>query len=696
MKTGFVLALAVSISLGATRDLQAAPSNGDAAEAASRLSLKDRVGFASAAKLLASEQSNQRQLGLERLGAVGTARALELLTASLEPGGAAQSGEERLVATRALARHAKLPDVQRALVRTMSGVDALGGRNSGQELADLVQQTAALALAASEDRSALRALARALRHEGRVADLAALALVAHPPRSLEPILEAPGAATVQLVELLERLGDQRAFVVLRQFVQRESLRIRLRAAVALTKLGNLETIELARHWLKTEKDISAKTTAAQILSLGHAPEAGPAIAALLENRATQAEGLELALSAPRADLVSPLAQLLQRPGTAIEGVLAALSRTGSEKAVDILVEQMKRRDRRNLAAYALALCPHDAAHRAIENFLHAPATRRLAARAAVLRSQSLDADFDGLIDVLEALVSSGDAADRAAGAFGLAVLEPERRGRKLLESRDPVVVAAAARQAHHPKLAAVAALRFRRETEPNLLATLAMGLASERAAGNVPTLELLERLESMGVAAPLVVRVLASRDSPDLRAHVESWLKSSEPLIRAHAAFGLGGSTDASAVGLLTSSYRFETAPLVRRAVVIALSQRSEPTRLRTLRLAAKLDPDAVVRENAELALRGYRLEENTSGDAATWLDITHSTSPDKPGRAFAYVILPSGLALPAASDPDGILVMAGLSPGSIRVRLAAPPGRGKVSAVKRRVRPGPRQRDAP
>src|SRR4030095_14196407 len=92
-----------------------------------------------------------------------------------------------------------------------------------------------------------------------------------------------------------------------------------------------------------------------------------------------------------------------------------------------------------LAAHALALMPGPEANAALRARLSQPKLRRLAARAAVLRFGMLGERVSGLEDTLEALLRSKDAADRAAAAFGLAALDPER-GRALLKSRDLATV----------------------------------------------------------------------------------------------------------------------------------------------------------------------------------------------------------------------------------------------------------------
>jgi hypothetical protein len=258
----------------------------------------------------------------------------------------------------------------------------------------------------------------------------------------------------------------------------------------------------------------------------------------------------------------------------------------------------------------------------------------------------------------------------------LAALSPARAV-ELLDSPDRVVVAAVARQAFSGEAAVKAAARLVREKDPELRTALAASLASDAAAERVPTRLLLELIETPSAAIPLLVKAIASRDSNELRPRITAFLNSSDPQIRAHAAFGLAHSKDSSAVGLLAGRYRFETAAEVRRAIVAALSQRHEPARKRTLRLAQTLDPDPAVRQSAGLALGGQRIAIVERGKGALWTELVER--PDATVARWLIVTLPSGVSLPALRDPDSLLVMARLPEGPIGLRLAAGPRRGKV-----------------
>jgi hypothetical protein len=273
---------------------------------------------------------------------------------------------------------------------------------------------------------------------------------------------------------------------------------------------------------------------------------------------------------------------------------------------------------------------------------------------------------------LEALERSALAADRASSAFARALLNPER-GAASISAREATVVCAAARAASRGPLALAAAERLARERDPLLRACLASSLLDPRAADRVPDRVLVELLESRGAAAHLGAYALAARDGAALRPRLRELLASNDPLLRAHVALGLARSRDASAVGMLAEAYRFETEPRVRRALIAALAARSERGRRPTLRLAADLDPDRTARERARHALAGAPPAE-AAGLSAAWLrlDARGASEP----VLFAVIETPGGLALPAASDPDGTVTFFPLPPGAVHVTLAqAEPG---------------------
>jgi hypothetical protein len=190
------------------------------------------------------------------------------------------------------------------------------------------------------------------------------------------------------------------------------------------------------------------------------------------------------------------------------------------------------------------------------------------------------------------------------------------------------------------------------------------------AADLVPTDALLELVETHGAAAPLSAYALAARDGKLLRPLLSALLASSDPSLRAHTALGLARSDEASSVGLLAATYRFEPDARVRRAVVRALGARREPGRALTLRLARDLDPDDTTRALAGAALETEKTRQPPATPAAAWLRIT----PSVPASAtpLALIELPDGLLVPAAADADGSVTLIGLPTGAISVSFAA------------------------
>lgn len=644
-------------------------------------SLKARTGFAVAARLVRSEHEETRLQGLERLGQVGSPQALELLTKALEPSGAARSSRERLTAVRALAPHAKVPAVRALLGRVAVGVGSSGERSD--ELDALVRDTALLIIARSGETEDLELLGKALRQPGRLSESAGAALLAYPPRELGPLLKGRFAPTRELVRVLGELGDQRAFLPLREFVKRGAPEIRAEAALSLTRLGAFETVELARHWLRSERQPALLEAAARILATARAPEASAAIESLLASKDGRAQGLALAFETGLPELVPALSHALASAQDEQERVIvAALGRARSDAAVAELERALSSAERAPLAAHALALHPSDAASEALSRALRGDRTRRDALRAAVVRKLALGIDVRGVKEALDALSASREPADRAVFGFARAALDPGALG-ALLRERDPLLVRAAARAVLVSGNAAPLAERLVHEQDALTRAQLAVALAFEAGRARVPTSTLFELLESGSPSAPLAALAIAGRDSEILRPRVEALLASGDPLVRAHAALGLGVCESPTAVGLLERAYRFEPDRTVRRAIVVGLSQRSEATRRRPLKLAAELDPDATVRQAARLAHAGHALSPLPLGVTSAWLEVESRPAADGEVVPVAMIGQPGGAVIPAVADPDGRIVVPGLGSGPLVVRLAAATVRDNASGAK-------------
>jgi hypothetical protein len=512
-------------------------------------------------------------------------------------------------------------------------------------------------------------------------------------------------------ELLGRLGDVRAMTMLKGTLARgllrasaasgsdrpdpaedeeESKRARVAAAMALARLGDEEQVPIAENWAASA-DPYLRLRGVEVLLVSGAARARRLLLPLLAAPETHDAALGLAAESPGVELLPGLEDSVKAGGDGARRGVVLLGRLGGAEAVRLLEKWLRDPERAGDAAFALARAPGAEARRALEVAAAEPKLTRLMARAGTVRALALRDPPSGLGDRLEALLASRDDADRAAGAFGLAVLR-KTDVRELIDSPDPVVVRAAARASLLAGGAAVAACRARLATENDALTRTALAIAiaaSPDVSVPVSTGRLAEWAESDEPFAPLAVVALGPREGQLEKRRLGRALDSTDPVLRAHAAFGLALSPLPDAAARLANAWRFEETARVRRAIVVALGQRREPQRLATLDLAAKLDPDQQVRETARLALRGEvpmplgRFGGGCAGSEArvgacyaAWITL----APSSPAvaselRARAGRLLDAGgLALPVVADPDGMLVVPGVSGGAASFRLASSP----------------------
>lgn len=640
-------------------------------------SLRSRIGIEWAEGLFGSEDPEQRIRALTRLGEMATPQALELLGEALDPSEVARTAFERLAAIRAMAPHAGDSRVRRALVLAMSGPGSPEASDEQRER--LVRETAAMALAESGSPAALRWLGRALRQPGPLADAAVNALVAYPPSDLGPLLSAPGSPTLALVLVLERLGDQRAVGPLRHLVTTGSSHVQARAAVALTRLGDLGTIGLAKRWTDPAQASSAHREAgAEILALTRSPGWPGAIESLLGDPAMRTSGLRLAADAAHPGLVAALARCLDA-ASAPEGArhlgLVAIARSGGHEAFRQLERYLGDEALRSAAAYAIALSPHDEATSVLERALARPATAALAARAAIVRRAALKREARGLRATLDKLLKSTAPVERAAAAWGLGTVEPARLV-DLLRSKDGVVVAAAARALPGADATAFAqaAARLGREPDARLRHALALALIHDDATDQVPTSVLAQLVDSQGPAAPLAAYRLSSRRGAGVDEVQAALLPSPDALWRTHLALGMGLRREASVVAALEQAYGLEAEASVRRSLVIAMGLHTRQTPAGTLQHAMTLDPDTCTRQAAQLAaagLLGPSAAKLERGHASVW--VTVKDNRENIALPQVVVVTPNGLALPVTPDPDGVVSMVGLTAGPVEFRVWLP-----------------------
>ncbi|HYQ04991.1 MAG TPA: HEAT repeat domain-containing protein [Polyangiaceae bacterium] len=637
-----------------------------------RSTLRTHLGIEVAQGLLKEQSAEQRQRGFERLGSIGTAQSLDLLLKSFESGGAARSAQDRLIAVRALAEHASVPAVREFLVRVMVGV---GSNPSRSEAIDgLIESTAALSLARSNDETALTALGKVLCQPGHVAETASDALLAFPPHDLRPVVAGAQTPTRTAVAFFGDLGDPRAIPLLRRSIRSGAGDVRAEAAVSLARLGDTDTLDLARHWLQHEHGAEFRTAAARILLELHAPDAGQAIVSLFAEETTRKGALELAGHAVIADLATPLiGEEKQVSDDEREAMFAALGLSGTRSAFSFLGGALGKRETSSAAALALARAPASDAEAILEQALRAPGTRRAALRASLVRTLALGRTPSGTEAALRALSTSRDESDRALFVQSRALFSRSDVP-ALLKRATSVELRALSRCALLPGVSRLLGERLAVEPDRSARDALAASLASLDAAQVVPSDVLLEMIEARGLGAPLAARALAARDSRNLRPKLMALLSNDDVLFRSHVALGLGHSSESSALGVLTQAYRFETDASVRLAIVRALAARSEPARARTLRLARDLDGSLAVRQAATFGLASATPAPESPGPETLWLELGSAgatTATNPASLRGGLVVTPSGVALPAFADPDGVLLLPALPSGPFELRLA-------------------------
>lgn len=638
-----------------------------------RVTLRTRLGIEVAQDLLKESSAEQRQRGFERLGSIGTTQALDALLKSFEAGGAARSAQDRLIAVRALAPHASVPAVREFLVRVMVGVGSNPGRS--EAIDGLIESAAALALARSGDETALTALGKVLCQAGHVAETASDALLAFPPRDLRPVVAGAQTPTRTAVAFFGDLGDPRAIPLLRNSVRSGAGEVRAEAAVSLARLGDTDTLDLARHWLAREPSVEFRSAAARILLELRAPDAGRAVVSLFREPATRKVALELASHAVVADLSTPLIEEAKRVGPdEREALFAALGLAGTHSALSFLGNALGTPETSSVAALALARAPGGEAETTLQKALRAPLTRRAALRASLVRSLALGESVPGTEAAIRELERSHDESDRALFVQARAQLSRSAVA-TLLKAASSVELRALSRCALLPGVSRLLGERLALETEPGARDALAAGLVSLESAQLVPSDVLLDLIEARGLGAPLAARALSARDSRSLRPKLLALLSNDDPLLRSHVALGLGSSSESSALGVLTRAYRFETDASVRLAIVRALATRAEPARMRTLKLARDLDGSLAVRQAAALALTSAVPAPESPGPDSLWLELaslgTAATAAAGASVRGALVITASGVALPAFADPDGVLLLPALPSGPFELRLA-------------------------
>ncbi len=651
-------------------------------------SLRDHFGADLVERLLQSSDPDDRLHGLERAASLETAEGISLLVHAVrDPLGTGRfDARALLVVIRGVAGATAQGEVRQLLKELLdSSVLQRSAADSGQEAegADrdarlaLARSIAAFALATSADPRAVDAVTLVARDAGPGQLAAAAALSAFPPQRVATVVTGPWSPA--LLRLAGQIGDLRALDPARAALSATDPTTRAAALDAVSELGDTRALDAARSAAK-DVDPRVREAAARALVRLGAPERARVVEGLIGDMATAEEGAHLAELASDDGVVRALAARVAASSDpkVRAAAIVALGRSTSDDAVRALAELVKSPTLEGDAAEALARSPNRAAMAAIEALLRARSSRRLGARAYAVRALTRGEERASCVSILESMAESPDAADRAVGLSALVLLE-----------RRPVREALADREASVRRAAAMAALGDGRETtrgallvawskEPDALVrrVLAGGLVSADPRGIVPTRALVERTFSAEEDAPLAAMALAARADPEERERVTALFSSADPLLRAHVARGLGWSHDPRATGQLADAYSFEADPLVRRAIVLALAERTQdadaPERRSILRLARRLDPDAMVRDTATRALAGFPAapRANARIDLA-WVRVATIAGGAPAPPAFGATLLRSdGLAVPIAFDEDGYALVP-IPQGDSRLLLA-------------------------
>lgn len=627
-------------------------------------SFRSHLGVDAAERLLASPLPSERRRGLERLGDSGTPRAITRLERALEPGGSAATPEERLVAVRALANLSDDQNARRVLVRVLGGHATPAVLVEPNAVDVLAERTAALALADRGTSDAVAALGKALTVPGRAAEAARAALVAHPPKDLALLLKSATLATLPLAETLSDLGDPRAANRLRELVVTGSEAVRAVALVALSRLGDSEAPTLAKRWT-TDPSSALRIAGARILVERRDAGATKAVLALLGSPETVAAGVELAEALAEPALLPALEKRARDAlGDERAAAFRAIGAAGGSTAAAALARVLPEGERAVSAADALARMKDDRATDALEAALRNPATRRIALRAAAIRRGVLGKEVPGATDAAALLERSKDVSDRAAAWVLRAAEDPSLVAASKPPPDDLLFAVSPESFLEDGAGAPALVARLAGQKDDDVRTALAFALAVRDARASAPTRELVALVDSRSLAAPVAAWALAARDEERSRSAVIALLRSPSPLVRAHAALGLGHSDKPDAAGLLDSAYRFETEEEVREAIVRALVRRGRRED-RTLALASRLDPSPRVRLLAE----GKEPDARSGGSVSLWLVTRPSTGTTS--RGSTVVVTPEGLALPVVCAPDGEAVVLGLPEGAHTLRVA-------------------------
>jgi hypothetical protein len=699
---GRVALFAIATTFAVAADAQPAPvrrpTPGARPQTTTPTNLRAHVGTDNAARLIRSNDPDERIRGIQRAATIGTQESIALLVESLERSMAIKADTRALLAmARGLARFADQERARTGLIAIIgTGSPGLAGgipsnrRSSPADAleegdpiarAELARQVAAIALARSGGDRALEALYGIARSGGSGQNAALVALTMFPPRDPGFFGSAGAAMPTQIVHLLGQLGDLRALDLLHAASRSSDVSVRCAALVALAELGDERAVLLARAAI-AESDARLRAASGDAFILLAAPERFKATAALVSDDATTSIGIRMAERVFNPEITKLVAaRAWEHPDRELRSsAIRALGRSPDPTAAKALVAPQLLGDRElaYLALSALARSPAPNAGALIGGLLPTRLAS-LAARAYIVRALVRGERSSSSDQAVFRLSSSRAGVDRALGVFARVALG-DADARDFIDDKDARVRRAAAMasmaQQASPSLQRTFLARLAKEDDAVTRQVLAIGLLGGDPDGLVKTSTLIDRAESAGGDAPLAAFALMRRADETTTRRVDQLLGAKDAVLRAHAARGLAIANLPDATGRLADVFAYETDVEVRRSVIAALATRKgdakAPARKETLEIAAELDPDGPVRQGARRALSGTATPfADPAVHEVAWLRITLEGGLP-PGEAYVgSLVRADGLAVPIAFDDEGFALVPGLPPGESRLVLA-------------------------
>jgi HEAT repeat protein len=664
--------------------------------------LRSHFGVDAATRLLRSSDPAERLRGLERAASLHTPEALALLERAASPttpggfdprapteGVARKDPRALLVVVRGLAAWTDLESAREALAEILNSAttsfmtqlstsaDPATQESVGLARIRLAREQAAIALAQSGHPLALESLLASARSGGPAQEPALEALSMFPPAT--GLFGGVALTTPGTIALAVGTGDLRVLDAVEGVLAASDPGVRAVAFAALGLAGDARVAPAARQALQ-DRNPRVRVAAAEALARLGAPDASQVVENLITDDATAREGLRLAqgVQGPGVTRAAAARAAASADDATRAAALVALGRQSDPLAIEALVTLVNDPRIGGDAADALARSPSAAALPALEKLSAAPTTRRLAMRAYLVR-RSLREERSVALEALPGtLAASPDPIDRALAAqvqvaLGLRPLasalgDPDARVQRA------AAMGALALSPSQRELALAGGLPVVHDESARQVLALLLDDAGDAVTS---THDLLERARGGSVDAPLAAMALAHRSGDDLEVQVDALLASSDPLLRAHVARGLGASRARDATGRLARAYAFEADVEVRRALVLALAARTDdedsPARREALSLAARLDPDRVTRAAAA------RIDVGAAHEArqreVAWVRLLAAPGASLPtpaAPATATLTGSDGLARPLVFDDDGYALVGGLPPGEARLRLAS------------------------